>query len=59
MQAIQNLGLALITMLSGVIVDGLGYMWLEMFFIFWLALAAIASAIIWIIDLRGTVGSSF
>ena len=43
MQAIQNLGLALITMLAGLIVDQHGYIWLELFFIFWLVVALIAT----------------
>ena len=51
MQAIQNLGLALITMLSGLVVDRMGYLWLELFFIFWLAVALVATVFIWLIDL--------
>ncbi|TRY77914.1 hypothetical protein TCAL_07172 [Tigriopus californicus] len=54
MQAIQNMGLALITMLSGVIVDKMGYLWLETFFIFWLVIALIATILIWLIDFSGT-----
>ena len=53
MQAIQNLGLALITMLSGVVVDKLGYLWLETFFIFWLIVALICTVVIWLIDING------
>lgn len=53
MQAIQNLGLALITMLSGVVVDKMGYLWLETFFIFWLVVALLATVVIWLIDFNG------
>jgi len=53
MQAIQNLGLALITMLAGLIVDGHGYIWLELFFIFWLVVALVATIAIWLIDISG------
>ena len=53
MQAIQNLGLALITMLAGQIVDSFGYLWLELFFIFWLIVALLGTTAIWIIDMVG------
>lgn len=36
MQSVQNLGLALITMLAGLIVDLKGYLVLEMFYMVWL-----------------------
>lgn len=36
MQSIQNLGLALISMLAGLIVDLKGYLVLEMFYMIWL-----------------------
>ena len=36
-QAVQNLGLALITMTTGIIVDHYGFLMLEIFFIVWLA----------------------
>lgn len=36
MQSIQNLGLALISMLAGLIVDLKGYLVLEMFYMVWL-----------------------
>ena len=36
MQSIQNLGLALISMLAGLIVDTKGYLVLEMFYMIWL-----------------------
>ncbi len=53
MQAIQNLGLALITMLAGFIVDHHGYIWLELFFIFWLVVALVCTIAIWLIDISG------
>lgn len=53
MQAIQNAGLALITMVSGMVVDKYGYIWLELFFIFWLAVGLICTVAIWIIDISG------
>lgn len=36
MQSIQNLGLAVITQVAGIIVDSNGYLILEVFFIGWL-----------------------
>lgn len=42
MQAIQNLGLAVITIVSGVLVDNYGYLILEVFFIACLCIALIA-----------------
>lgn len=36
-QAVQNLGLAVISMVSGMIVDNGGYFMLEIFFIGWLS----------------------
>jgi hypothetical protein len=36
MQAVQNLGMAVVTMLAGQIVDGQGYLVLEVFFLGWL-----------------------
>ncbi len=54
MQAIQNAGLALITMLAGLIVDHHGYIWLELFFIFWLVVGLICTIIIWLIDISQT-----
>ena len=53
MQAIQNAGLALITMLAGLIVDHHGYIWLELFFIFWLVVALVGTVAIWLIDISG------
>ena len=50
MQAIQNLGLASVSLIAGLIVDNYGYIWLEVFFIFWLVLAAIATVLLWLVD---------
>ena len=36
MQAIQNLGLAVISLVAGLIVDSKGYLVLEVFFMVWL-----------------------
>ncbi|CAB3386415.1 Hypothetical predicted protein [Cloeon dipterum] len=52
-QAVQNLGLALVTMLAGVIVDKGGYLLLEMFFLGWLCVALLISILILIIDSNG------
>ncbi|XP_059481989.1 major facilitator superfamily domain-containing protein 1-like [Neocloeon triangulifer] len=52
-QAVQNLGLALVTMLAGVIVDKGGYLLLEMFFLGWLCVALLISVLILIIDSNG------
>ena len=53
MQAIQNLGLALCNMLTGLIVDQEGYIWLELFFVFWLAIALVCTIVVWLIDISG------
>ena len=53
MQAIQNLGLALCAMLAGLIVDMFGYIWLEIFFVFWLVIAMLGTIAIWFIDFHG------
>ena len=50
MQAIQNLGLAVISLLAGFIVDRLGYLYLEIFFIFWLTVALLATIAMWVLD---------
>ena len=36
MQAVQNLGLAVVSMAAGYILDAKGYLVLEMFFLAWL-----------------------
>ena len=50
MQAIQNLGLAGVSLLAGLIVDHHGYLWLEVFFIFWIVMATIATVLLWLVD---------
>ena len=50
MQAIQNLGLGLISLLVGVITDNLGYFWLEVFFMGCLCLSIITSIVMWLLD---------
>merc|ERR1719193_1986494 len=50
MQAIQNLGTALITMGAGSIVDEHGYFWLMNFFLFWLLVTLACTVCIWISD---------
>ena len=59
MQAIQNLGMALITMVSGMVVDKMGYLWLEIFFLFWLVIGLIGTVAIWIIDIVSHLFSRF
>ncbi|XP_066952931.1 major facilitator superfamily domain-containing protein 1-like isoform X1 [Macrobrachium rosenbergii] len=54
MQSIQNLGLALINMLAGYIVDVNGYLILEMFYIIWLCVALVSTVVIWVVDNKGT-----
>ncbi|CAH0392633.1 unnamed protein product [Bemisia tabaci] len=49
-QSVQNLGLALIAMLAGLIVDMGGYLMLECFFLFCLGLALMMIIFIWIHD---------
>ncbi|KAF5300298.1 hypothetical protein FQA39_LY11155 [Lamprigera yunnana] len=52
-QSIQNLGLAIGTILAGIIVDNYSYLWLEVFFIVNLFVALIAAAVILFIDTAG------
>ena len=53
-QAIQNLGLGVVTLLAGMIVDKHGYLWLEMFFMMWLVVGLVCIFAIYIIDCKGT-----
>ncbi|EDX09543.1 GD13074 [Drosophila simulans] len=48
-QSIQNLGLAVITIVAGIIVDNSGgeHMWLQLFFMGWLTIALISTGVIW------------
>ncbi|XP_025080168.1 major facilitator superfamily domain-containing protein 1-like isoform X2 [Pomacea canaliculata] len=50
MQAIQNLGLAVIALVAGIIVDSKGYLILEVFFMAWLCLALIAAVLLYLTD---------
>jgi len=50
MQALQNLGTALIVMAAGSISDNFGYTWLEIFFLGWLVLSLLMIICIWIYD---------
>ncbi|XP_034655763.1 major facilitator superfamily domain-containing protein 1 [Drosophila subobscura] len=51
-QSIQNLGLAVITILAGIIVDHSNneHTWVQLFFMGWLTVALIATAVIWAYD---------
>ncbi|XP_057329368.1 major facilitator superfamily domain-containing protein 1-like [Microplitis mediator] len=55
-QAVQNLGLAVVSILAGIIVDKGGYFMLEMFFLGWLWISLITSTLIWISDSSKTGG---
>ncbi|XP_076435777.1 lysosomal dipeptide transporter MFSD1-like [Babylonia areolata] len=50
MQAIQNLGLAVISLVAGLIVDSKGYLVLEVFFMVWLCIALIAGVLLYLTD---------
>lgn len=49
-QAVQNLGLAVVSILAGIIVDRGGYFMLEMFFLGWLWISLITAVAIWLLD---------
>ncbi|XP_030372170.1 major facilitator superfamily domain-containing protein 1 [Scaptodrosophila lebanonensis] len=51
-QSIQNLGLASITIVAGIIVDKSDgtHMWVELFFMGWLTIALISTCVIWAYD---------
>lgn len=55
-QAVQNLGLAIVSILAGIIVDRGGYFMLEMFFLGWLWISLITSVAIWVSDIANTGG---
>ncbi|KAL9926361.1 major facilitator superfamily domain-containing protein 1-like isoform X1 [Glossina fuscipes] len=57
-QSIQNLGLAIVTILSGLIVDKShgDYVWLEVFYLGWLTVAFVANTVIYVYD-RKTKGN--
>lgn len=50
MQAVQNLGMAIVTMMAGRIVDDQGYLVLEVFFLAWLCLSLVATVLIWVMN---------
>ncbi|KAG6459317.1 hypothetical protein O3G_MSEX011324 [Manduca sexta] len=49
-QAVQNMGLATVIILAGMIVDSYGYLMLEMFFLGCLFISLVAAVLIYIID---------
>lgn len=49
-QSVQNLGLAVVSILAGIIVDRGGYFMLEMFFLGWLWISLITAVAIWVSD---------
>ncbi|XP_034173235.1 lysosomal dipeptide transporter MFSD1 isoform X2 [Osmia lignaria lignaria] len=55
-QAVQNLGLAVVSILAGIIVDRGGYFILEMFFLTWLWISLITSIAIWVSDIATSGG---
>ncbi|KAK0158789.1 hypothetical protein PV328_009742 [Microctonus aethiopoides] len=55
-QAIQNLGLAIVSILAGMIIDEGGYFMLEIFFLSCLWISLITSVVIWISDYYSTGG---
>ncbi|OXU19611.1 hypothetical protein TSAR_005778 [Trichomalopsis sarcophagae] len=55
-QALQNLGLAVTSIVCGIIVDTHGYFMLEMFFLAWLWISLITAVVIWISDSNTTGG---
>ena len=50
MQSIQNLGLAIVTLLAGMILDARGYILLEVFFLALLCAALITGVILYMWD---------
>ena len=51
-QAIQNLGLGLISLAVGDITDKYGYFWLEVFLMSCLCIAITTSVLMWLLDYR-------
>lgn len=51
-QSVQNLGLAVISLVSGHIVDEYGYIVLMIFYISWLILAFLATIVIWVYNIK-------
>lgn len=52
MQSVQNLGLAVVAIVAGAIVDSKGYIYLEIFFIYFLIGAVISTVVLFIMDAR-------
>ncbi len=50
MQALQNGGMALLTLVAGVVVDNKGYLWLELFFAANLAIGLVLTVFMWVLD---------
>jgi len=50
MQSVQNLGLGVISIVAGLIVDAKGYLVLEVFFLMWLCVALIVSVVLLMMD---------
>ncbi|XP_058794311.1 major facilitator superfamily domain-containing protein 1-like [Phymastichus coffea] len=55
-QSLQNLGLAVMSILCGIIVDNHGYFMLELFFLAWLWISLVTAVAIWISDSNSTGG---
>ncbi|XP_053978174.1 major facilitator superfamily domain-containing protein 1-like isoform X2 [Hylaeus anthracinus] len=55
-QSVQNLGLAVVTILTGIIVDRGGYFMLEMFFLGWLWISLLTAVAIWMSDVATSGG---
>ncbi|KZC04201.1 Major facilitator superfamily domain-containing protein 1, partial [Dufourea novaeangliae] len=49
-QSVQNLGLAIVAIVAGIIVDRSGYFMLEIFFLGWLWISLITAVAIWLLD---------
>ena len=56
MQSIQNLGLAVVSIVAGTLVDNYGYLMLEVFFLVCLSVALISTVILWMVD--SSIGGS-
>jgi len=50
MQSIQNLGLALLFLSVGAVVDARGYLTLELYFLIWLSIALCSALGLWFVD---------
>ncbi|KAG5320707.1 MFSD1 protein, partial [Pseudoatta argentina] len=55
-QSVQNLGLAVVSIVAGIIVDKGGYLMLEMFFLGWLWISLITAGAIWMSDMATSGG---